>query len=250
MLLALPSYVLNKYCLKPFFPSTSGSFKLNPVGLFMLMVFNCFLVLAFVCHLRCWLSDAGKTPKIEPWEENCNVCNVCKQPKPKRTHHCSVCKVCVHRLDHHCVWVNNCVGALNQKYFILFLFYTALSSAISLIIIALTVFMAYGQKFGRVDIIGIVSVVFVTFESILFLFFTGDFLMEQLESVRDNQTCIESYQFKRGVSKDPVKNFEDVFGKTFWLWLFPVRPDLTVNFLEEIIIQKLPENPKEKPKAS
>jgi len=240
----LPSYVLNEYCLKPFFPSASGTLKLTPVGLFLLMLFNIFLALAFASHIRCWLSDAGKTPKIEVDEQNPNLCNVCEQSKPKRSHHCSVCKVCVHRLDHHCVWVNNCVGALNQKFFILFLFYTALSSALSLVIIALTLFNAYGLKFKRIDVVGIFAVVFVLMESILFLFFTGDFLMEQLESVRENQTCVESYQFKRGVCQDPVKNFEDVFGKTFWLWLFPVKPDISVDFLEDIILEKQPNKEK------
>ncbi|CAI9569044.1 unnamed protein product, partial [Staurois parvus] len=51
---------------------------------------------------------------------------------PPRAHHCRICHRCIRRMDHHCPWINNCVGELNQKYFIQFLFYTALASLYSI----------------------------------------------------------------------------------------------------------------------
>lgn len=60
-------------------------------------------------------------------------CKKCNLLRPDRAHHCSACKRCVLRFDHHCPWTGNCIGHLNHKYFILFLFYAELSMFVYLL---------------------------------------------------------------------------------------------------------------------
>lgn len=57
-------------------------------------------------------------------------CNKCRIWKPDRCHHCSSCKKCMLKMDHHCPWFASCIGYKNHKFFIQFLSYTVIFSAI------------------------------------------------------------------------------------------------------------------------
>ncbi|CAJ0610390.1 unnamed protein product, partial [Cylicocyclus nassatus] len=53
-------------------------------------------------------------------------CSVCNREAPIRSHHCPICKICVLRKDHHCFITGACVGLGNQRYFIIFLFWSCM----------------------------------------------------------------------------------------------------------------------------
>ncbi|XP_058384385.1 palmitoyltransferase ZDHHC7 isoform X2 [Diceros bicornis minor] len=112
------------------------------------VIFNCLAVLALSSHLRTMLTDPGAVPKgnaTKEYMESLQLkpgeviykCPKCCCIKPERAHHCSICKRCIRKMDHHCPWVNNCVGEKNQRFFVLFTMYIALSSVHALVLCGL-----------------------------------------------------------------------------------------------------------------
>ncbi|KAL0904136.1 hypothetical protein M5K25_026210 [Dendrobium thyrsiflorum] len=172
-------------------------------------------------HQSALISDPGD-PRIR-------FCRKCNQFKPPRCHHCSVCGRCVLKMDHHCVWVVNCVGALNYKFFLLFLFYTFLETTLVTLSL-LPHFIAFFNDGEIPGTPGMLATTFLTF--VLNLAFTLSvlgFLIMHISLVMGNTTTIEAYE-KKTTPKwrydlGRRRNFEQVFGLDKKHWFIPSYSD-------------------------
>merc|ERR1712110_1115795 len=117
-------------------------------------------------------------------------------------------------------------GLSNQKLFILFLGYTALSAIVTLILLASSAtYWLWSQKSwsdaappGSTALIcsGVVAV-----ECLAAILFVGDFLQEQIESIQMNSTLVETYQRTHGERTCFMDHFRGIFGENMLLWPFP-----------------------------
>ena len=152
-------------------------------------------------------------------------CIKCKGPKPPRAHHCSICGECVLRMDHHCPWVGNCVGLKNHKFFLLFLFYTIVAGAIHSIAATPLIRRLFLHKKGHMPfhvdmrvVLGVVSVLTFAVVLTLFLAFHLWMVVRAKTSIEIAESCLGRSVYDRGW----LRNIEEVFGKSKYLWLIPV----------------------------
>ncbi|KAL4621563.1 hypothetical protein ACB092_06G238100 [Castanea dentata] len=168
----------------------------------------------------------GTNPStIDPANPRIRFCRKCNQFKPPRCHHCSVCGRCILKMDHHCVWVVNCVGALNYKYFCLFLLYTFLETTL----VTLSLLRYFVGFFTDGEIIGTpgaLAATFITFIlNLSFALSVLGFLIMHISLMASNTTTIEAYEKKTNprwrFDLGWKKNFEQVFGMDRKYWLIP-----------------------------
>ncbi|KFD51056.1 hypothetical protein M514_08097 [Trichuris suis] len=77
--------------------------------------------------------NSGRNPENPNFPTR--YCVHCKFRVPHICHHCPMCNYCVFKKDHHCFFMGGCVGFGNQRYFIVFLFWSTLGSMYALFLV-------------------------------------------------------------------------------------------------------------------
>ncbi|XP_027047703.1 palmitoyltransferase ZDHHC3-like [Pocillopora damicornis] len=203
-------------------------------------IFNIIVLLLTISHVRASFSDPGvvarpsssldfseinkaKTKQTES-ENEWTVCAKCEAYRPPRAHHCRTCGRCIRKMDHHCPWINNCVGEANQKYFILFLFYTGLASLYSIILTAVSWTMECNgctkdyEKRTR-----LIYTVILMIEGVLFGLFVLAMLCDQFSAITGDLTAVEHVQRQIRTNRKPRSALlAEVFGRGgFFIWFCP-----------------------------
>ena len=119
------------------------------------------------------------------------MCKKCLNYKGPGVHHCSICNRCTQDMDHHCPWVNNCVGKMNQKYFILFVFYVAAGEFVSILMLVARGVHCLGKPGTCADPLppfGVLICIVVLVLSIFFLVFVIAMMCDQYEAIMEGNS--------------------------------------------------------------
>lgn len=264
-LLLFAAVVVNVFLLEPWaVPSTRWA---------GLLWYDGFLVMSVWAHLAAMLTDPGTVPHevcppvAEEGKDSATknkdhrFCKQCNSVKPPRAHHCSICRRCIMRMDHHCPWVNNCVGATNQKHFLLFIFYVLLQALLAMFTVGSWLVSCNGAGMGRSRPGGgflekggqeekerwlrqrreeaqrylhghpgcritegwILAGAGVFFVAVIFGLFTAIMICDQASNIMSDQTTVEALQKTEKRARTCSEACQETLGRgPSWRWLFPV----------------------------
>eukprot|EP00188_Purpureofilum_apyrenoidigerum_P004143 Plantae.Rhodophyta-Purpureofilum_apyrenoidigerum.ctg4560.p1 GENE.Plantae.Rhodophyta-Purpureofilum_apyrenoidigerum.ctg4560~~Plantae.Rhodophyta-Purpureofilum_apyrenoidigerum.ctg4560.p1 ORF type:complete len:309 (+),score=42.82 Plantae.Rhodophyta-Purpureofilum_apyrenoidigerum.ctg4560:85-1011(+) len=171
-------------------------------------------------------------------------CAPCKVWKPERCHHCRSCGRCVLKMDHHCVFINNCVGFVNQKFFILFIV-SGLFGCMFAMVHGAAMFMALitGPPSVENQQLKTFGNTFPFSPHVLYFIFTLGWILSLTMSLTlsifscfhiyllvRNQTTLETWiPQSKSFSLGTLKNIRSVLGASAWTWLLPLRISVPGN---------------------
>merc|ERR1719183_3243277 len=75
----------------------------------------------------------------------------------------------------------------------------------------------------------------VAVECLAAVLFVSDFLQEQIESITQNSTLVETYQRTHGERSTFYKHWEQIFGERWLFWPMPISSHIPANYLEPAI---------------
>lgn len=139
-----------------------------------------------------------------PLSASALYCHRCRRVKPPRAHHCRRCGTCVLKMDHHCPWVGGCVGAHNQRFFFIFVFWVTFLELYTLISTA--VFFSRGiQSLNTAGEWKVDRFLISLFPiCAIFLIFTGALLGTHVFLMVHNMTTVEHVGISRVQGRERV----------------------------------------------
>jgi len=156
----------------------------------------------------------------------CQKCN--DNFKPGRSHHDSVTGRCIVKFDHFCPWIGNAVGAMNHKFFVLFVGYTMASCLFSLCILGIRTRQCgvpslllpekketAAEKEGCVRWDESYAGLALLVVSVVFFLFTSCMLAEQIEAIKTNTSKIARMKMSVGVAGTELKRVTEEFNEMF-----------------------------------
>ena len=215
----------------------------------ILTVFHWIFIMFIWSFCQTWITDPGQVPlhwnlrigdQLQRKAKK-HYCLMCNEYKPDRTHHCKRWNRWVLCMDHHWPWVNNCIGFMNKKYFMLLLAYFSTLIIYWLLTLSYDLWMNFYHiyhevvHFSNTSIFKLMYYLLTIFVYALWVLIWIDTLMFyrlHRKFIKENKTTIEYKErkmedYKSVYDVGSEKNISQVYGTQRWLDWIPILPSFS-----------------------